>query len=86
MAHRPVCVGCQCEMIPAQNDIRVVSVWGKSELEEIWCADLLKCPKCQARVIVGFGASPIISATHPQYEAVKDACATHGLYVCNEER
>ena len=85
MSHRPVCVKCQIELIPKRNDIRVVSDWGKPELEEIWCADLWGCPHCGAQVILGFGASPIISAQHPQYASVKEGCSAHGIFLCIEE-
>lgn len=51
---RPVCVKCQCEMRPKQNDVGVLTMAGDQPYQ-LWSADLWACPGCEVEIISGFG-------------------------------
>ena len=65
---RPVCVACETEMRPEQNDILVVDyriVGNDTTLFttqvpcQCWSADLWKCPICSRKIVKGFGSKPL---------------------------
>ena len=49
-----VCAKCGCEMQPEKNGVKVLFMAAFGPYE-IWCGDSVKCPKCEAVVVVGWG-------------------------------
>ena len=58
--HRPVCRACQIEMHPEHNGVGVLDMSDYGP-DDLWEADLWKCPKCGHEIVSGFGSSPISS-------------------------
>lgn len=56
---RPVCVKCQCEMHPKQNDIGVLTM-ANNQPYQLWSADLWACQGCGVEIISGFGQRALI--------------------------
>ena len=53
---RPICVKCEIEMRPEENDVRVINWFSlPPEPDTIWCADVWKCPICGVKIVCGFG-------------------------------
>ena len=65
--HRPVCPECNCEMRPETNGVGVLDMadFGPCDLYD---ADLWKCPRCDKKVIGGFGCGPIASHYEDGFE------------------
>ena len=63
MNHRPVCVKCETEFRPEHNGVGLLDMFDPSDNPDpqpyqLWEADLYKCPKCGAEIVVGFAESP----------------------------
>jgi len=65
----PICVKCEVEFRPKENDVRVVK-WFSSPPRPcaIWCADLWTCPKCGIEIVVGFGRDSIAEHYQEDFE------------------
>ena len=69
MYHEPVCVKCETEMRPEENDVRVVDMFSSPpEPDSIWCADKWKCPICGVEVVIGFGQHAYINHYEEDFE------------------
>lgn len=56
----PCCVGCKTGYVPLKNDIVVLETMDDAmQPYKLWCADLVECPKCRNRIIIGFGKTHI---------------------------
>jgi len=80
MNHRPVCVKCQTEFKPYNNNTAVMDFQGDSA-QEIWMADTWKCPKCKKEVILGFGEGPAFSRGHGSLYCLADQLIAQGYTV-----
>ena len=52
---RPVCVKCQREMIPIQNEFLVKDEATEKFPATYWYGDLYECPSCNNKIVTGFG-------------------------------
>lgn len=72
MNHRPVCVKCQREMIPAKNGIGVLDMTDFGPYK-VWDADLWRCPDCGHEIITGFGCNAIAYIGDENFDIALDA-------------
>lgn len=56
---RPFCAKCCREMFPLKNDRRV-EIRG-----EMWSGDEYVCPRCNAKIVTGWGNGPVASMFDP---------------------
>ena len=70
----PCCTACRMGYVPLKNDIVVLETMEDGRPYKLWSADLLECPKCNHRIITGFGNKCI--AEHYEF----DFAATLGNY------
>lgn len=54
-----ICVKCRTPFKPEKNEVAAHVYSEKGYYYSIW-ADLWKCPKCGAEIIIGFGKNPFI--------------------------
>jgi len=57
MAHL-VCVSCKMQMKPEKNGVYFIEYAGFGPYK-IWHTDKLKCPRCGATILTGFGDTAI---------------------------
>jgi hypothetical protein len=80
MNHRPVCVKCQTDFRPKNNDVVLLDVASFGDYKA-WNADLWKCPKCGSEIIVGFGNSAFTEHFEPDFkEKLKTAGQSFTIY------
>jgi len=64
----PCCVDCKTGYVPLKNDIVVLETMNaKPTPYKLWAADLVECPKCNHRVIIGFGKNHIAEHYEPGF-------------------
>ena len=80
--HRPVCLDCLCEMRPETNGVGVLDMAGFGPCD-LYDADLWKCPKCEKKVIGGFGNGPVSSHYKPDFAAQVKSYEDKGLLFRN---
>jgi hypothetical protein len=79
---RPICVKCQTDFRPHNNDVVAIETMNGGEDYKAWCADLWKCPSCGEEIIIGFGKDAF--AEHYQND-FKDKIKTleeGGMLIC----
>ena len=84
MAHRPVCVKCEVEMRAEKNGVIVVDIEHET-VTQFWSADLWRCPKCDAEIVIGFVPSAIRFGDKTKHDFLKRAarCIADGhAYLC----
>jgi len=65
----PCCVDCKTGYVPLKNDIVVLeTIDDAMQPYKLWCADLLECPKCNHRLITGFGKQNVGEHYEPDFE------------------
>jgi len=77
----PCCVSCKIGYVPLKNDIVVLETMDKEAIEpyKLWSADLVECPKCNNRIIIGFGRSCMAEHYEEGFDAVLSKCFTEGI-------
>ena len=64
----PCCVDCKTGYVPFKNDIVVLETMDDAGVPyKLWSADLLECPKCNHRLITGFGQNAIAEHYQPGF-------------------
>lgn len=65
----PCCVACKTGYVPLKNDIVVLETMDEQmQPYKLWCADMVECPRCRHRIIVGFGSKNIAEHYEPGFE------------------
>ena len=59
-----VCVECEREYVCEENSINVADV--SEQIEQVWSADLWKCPKCGHQIVAGVASKPFLDR-HERY-------------------
>lgn len=72
----PICVRCSRAMRPMTNDV-IVELLAAFGSYELWYADEWGCPKCDYRVITGYGQGPFAQHFEPDYEAERERASGH---------
>lgn len=70
-----VLCGCGRFMRVTKNSVTVEEQLETGGPYKLWDADLYQCPDCGARVITGFGRSPMAEHYQPDYLAQRDRLA-----------
>lgn len=88
MNHNPVCKKCQCEMKPETNGVGLLDMFQPSDAPEpqpyqVWDADLWKCPKCGAEVVLGFGAGALSNHYEESFQWVITSYELRGKLIKN---
>jgi hypothetical protein len=66
---KPICAKCERFFKPKKNGVAFEEGYGDGTRRpyKLWLGDLWECPNCEAQVIVGTGASPVVHAHEPGY-------------------
>ena len=76
----PCCVDCRTGYVPLKNDIVVLETMDDDlRPYKWWCADLVECPKCKHRIIVGFGKNHIAEHYEPGFRRDLDKYKERGI-------
>ena len=77
----PCCVDCKTGYVPFKNDIAVLEMMSDehSDPYKLWSADLLECPKCNHRIITGFGNRAIAEHYQPDFTETVDKYVDAGI-------
>ncbi|HDZ77112.1 MAG TPA: hypothetical protein ENH41_03415 [Candidatus Omnitrophica bacterium] len=70
MNHRPVCVKCEVDLRPENNEVTVAELFqNNSKIYRLWSADKWRCPICGVEVVIGFGQQAW--AEHYQVDSIE---------------
>ena len=84
---RPICVKCEIEMRPEENDVRVIEWFSEPpQPYKIWCADVWMCPKCKTKIVVGFGQGAYAEHFQEGFEQSLENARGNYTVVNNYER
>ena len=57
---KPVCVDCEVEFVPDKNGVYLAEMFQENKkVYRLWHSDMLKCPACDKKIILGTGSKPI---------------------------
>jgi len=65
---RPVCVECRVEMLPSKNNRGWLTKLSLGRPYELWASDEYECPRCEKKILTGFGANPISEHFHSDFD------------------
>jgi len=82
--HRPVCKKCNCELRPETNGVGLLDV-NDNGANELWDADLWRCPKCGYDIVGGFASNPISAHYRDDFQKHIDFYKQQGLLIENIE-
>lgn len=87
MFHRPVCVPCQTEFRPSNNNCVVLCHSNLNPATDptpfrLWAADEYECPKCHHKIVVGFAQQPYAEHYQPEFQRQLEAVPTKDLVKC----
>jgi RNase P subunit RPR2 len=59
---KPICVKCEKEFYPFHNGAFLVELYHNNEfVYKIWHCDIYQCPKCEVKIVYGYGDNPIMT-------------------------
>lgn len=81
---RAVCVTCSVEMEPDRNG-HIVELMAGKEPYQLWEGDRYKCQHCGIKVVVGFGAAPLVEHYHDSYGRTLEKAMASGDFTRVED-
>ena len=76
----PCCVDCKTGYVPLKNDVVVLeTIDDLMQPYKLWCADLIECPKCNHRLLVGFGKQCIAEHYMPRFDEILEKYKEAGV-------
>jgi hypothetical protein len=82
---RPMHPACRCEFQIRQSGVSVLEISSAIGPYRLWKADLWACPRCQTRIISGYGAQPYSEHWQPGFAAEIESARAYGLLFEAEE-
>lgn len=87
---RAVCTKCKVSFKPETNGVAVAETFqGDQKIYKIWNADLLKCPGCGVKIILGFPDRPLAEHFAANFDEVlayfREKLKKGEAYVWNEK-
>ena len=62
LPRNPVCVKCEKTLRPYHNGAYLVELYANNKaVYKIWHCDIWMCPKCEMKIVCGYGNNPIMT-------------------------